>query len=80
MAEQNEEPVNATDDPNVEAVHNTGEEASPTNPGGNNPHPVEEDPEEHVGRRRKDPWADDKQTDWPNNDAELDDSGEETNS
>lgn len=45
------------------------------------PHPVDEDPEDHVGRRRKDPWADEKQTDWPNNDAELaeDGSDEEEN-
>lgn len=29
-------------------------------------HPTPEDPEEHIGDEMLDPWADDKQTDWPN--------------
>lgn len=50
--------------------------AAPVSGQVSDPHPVDEDPEEHVGRRRKDPWTDDKQEDWPNNDAELADSDE----
>lgn len=34
-------------------------------------HETDEDPEEHMGRKTKDPWADPKQTDWPNNDELL---------
>lgn len=32
-------------------------------------HPVDEDPEQHIGDETKDPWADDEQTDWPNNES-----------
>ena len=32
----------------------------------NDPHPVPEDPEDHIGDEIKDPWADPEQTDWPN--------------
>lgn len=31
----------------------------------NNPHPVEEDPEDHIGDVIPDPWDDPEQTDWP---------------
>ena len=36
------------------------------------PHELEEDPEQHVGPEIKDPWADDNQLDWPNNEDEED--------
>ncbi|MBM0203501.1 hypothetical protein JNW90_10530 [Micromonospora sp. STR1s_5] len=29
------------------------------------PHPVDEDPEAHIGPEIPDPWDDPKQTDWP---------------
>lgn len=32
-----------------------------------NPHPVDEDPEEHIGKKTLDPWDDPEQTDWPTN-------------
>lgn len=35
-----------------------------------NPHPVDEDPEQCLGKLIKDPWNDDKQEDWPNADLE----------
>jgi len=31
------------------------------------PHPVVEDPEEHIGEEMPDPWDDPNQTDWPTN-------------
>lgn len=31
----------------------------------NDPHPFEEDPEQHLGDVTKDPWDDVDQTDWP---------------
>lgn len=33
----------------------------------NNPHPVDEDPEQHIGDEQKDPW-DDKESDWREDD------------
>lgn len=29
-------------------------------------HPVDEDPEQHIGDQIADPWDDESQTDWPN--------------
>ena len=29
-------------------------------------HPVDEDPEDHIGDEIIDPWLDDEQKDWPN--------------
>lgn len=29
-------------------------------------HPVDEDPEDHIGDELIDPWLDDEQKDWPN--------------
>lgn len=29
------------------------------------PHPVDEDPENHIGEEIPDPWDDPEQTDWP---------------
>ena len=29
-------------------------------------HPVDEDPEDHIGDETPDPWSDDDQKDWPN--------------
>lgn len=29
-------------------------------------HPVDEDPEQHLGDEINDPWDDETQTDWPN--------------
>lgn len=31
------------------------------------PHPVDEDPEEHIGEKIPDPWEDPEQEDWPMN-------------
>lgn len=37
-----------------------------------NPHPVEdEDPEEHIGEAMLDPWDDDDQPDWPNEEVKI---------
>ncbi len=33
----------------------------------NDPHPVDENPEDHVGDETPDPWDDPTQIDWPNN-------------
>jgi len=41
------------------------------------PHLVDEDPEELLGEVILDPWADNTQLDWPNNDDEQDDETEE---
>lgn len=35
------------------------------------PH-ANEDPEEHLGDERPDPWSDPEQLDWPNNDPSDD--------
>jgi len=37
----------------------------------NNPHPVEENPEELIGKKTLDPWDDPEQTDWPTNESET---------
>lgn len=38
-----------------------------------NPHPVDEDPEDHIGEELPDPWDDPAQTDWDSgNDEEVD--------
>jgi len=42
------------------------EEKSPVDP-----HPVDENPEEHIGDAMLDPWKDETQTDWPNNEEET---------
>jgi hypothetical protein len=36
-----------------------------------NPHQVDEDPEENIGLEIPDPWSDDRQTDWPNEEIEV---------
>ena len=46
-------------------------------------HPVDENPEEHIGDETPDPWNDEDQTDWPNahTDSDLhveDENGEPT--
>ena len=47
-----------------------------------NPHPVDENPEDHIGDELKDPWDDETQTDWPSNtntvDVASNESGSET--
>jgi hypothetical protein len=35
------------------------------------PHPVNEDPEDLIGPEIADPWSDDRQTDWPNEEIEV---------
>jgi hypothetical protein len=35
-----------------------------TQPDGNPAHPVDEDPEEHIGDELKDPWGDGSNRDW----------------
>ncbi len=37
------------------------------------PHPVHEDPEQHIGDQIPDPWADPTQTDWPAAEVNIDD-------
>lgn len=34
-------------------------------------HPVNEDPEDHIGRELPDPWDDSEQTDWPNGSVDV---------
>lgn len=34
------------------------------------PHPVVENPEDHIGDEIQDPWKDPEQLDWPMNDDE----------
>lgn len=34
------------------------------------PHPVDEDPEEHIGPEIPDPWDDPEQADWPQEEQE----------
>lgn len=43
-------------------VHQAVEEQTEQNPA----HPVDENPEEHLGEATADPWNDESQTDWPN--------------
>jgi hypothetical protein len=38
---------------------------------GTNAHPVDEDPEDHLGEEIPDPWADNEQVDWPNGEVEM---------
>lgn len=40
-------------------------------------HPVDENPEEHIGDETRDPWDDEDQKDWPNAHTESDDAGTE---
>lgn len=37
----------------------------------NDPHLVDENPEDHIGDEIFDPWEDDEQTDWPSGSIEL---------
>lgn len=36
------------------------------------PHAVDEDPEDLLGEVTLDPWVDNTQLDWPNNDEDID--------
>jgi hypothetical protein len=47
-------------------VEQTTQDAVPVD--ANPAHTTDEDPEDHIGRKLKDPWADPRQTSWPNND------------
>lgn len=40
-------------------------------------HPVNEDPEEHIGDELIDPWVDPEQTDWPNASKNQPEQGDE---
>lgn len=49
---------------NLDVLSDPNEDAAAEKTG---PHPVEENAEELAGEVTKDPWADETQTDWPNN-------------
>lgn len=36
-----------------------------------NPHEVDENPEDHIGEELPDPWEDDSAGDWPNETTEA---------
>lgn len=35
------------------------------------PHPVDENPEEHIGEELPDPWEDNSAEDWPNEEVDA---------
>lgn len=51
----------SSDEKNKQPVEEVPVDAVPV------PHTVDENPEEHIGEETADPWADDAQTDWANN-------------
>lgn len=75
--EENAQPVDAARDTSfdsqpVDGSRDTSLDAKPLDGQAALPHPVEENPEEHMGEEMQDPWSDENQKDWPQaNDTEV---------